>query len=230
MGRQSARQARAGTRDRANHSAHRRARRDRPAAGVAPGRPGDGCDAGGHRHQRRGAQRGHAPARRRHSSRAAGQLPARIDFSLRRRDSRLERAHHRGPSPRRSWSTAWPTASGRERFCRSRGFRTPTIRPPRRATGSRARFVGRLAASSGRATRCGWLFRSIRRATEETATRFPRPLGLRGPGVGTPGGRSPGAVHCRLVEGPGHRPAGRPDRAGWKHKSRLSKARRDRWP
>ena len=204
----------------------RRARRDRPAAGVARSatwstdamRAGTGTDVAL-------LNAGHAPARRRHPAGTAQQLPARIDLPLRRRDPGRHRARSPGRGSGRSWSTAWPTGSlGQGRVPAGLG-RLVHLRSgrARRAAGSRARFVGRLAASSGPATRSGWRFRSIRRATEATATTCPRPRGLRGPGVGAPGGGPPGAVRRRLAGGPGRRPAGRPDRAGWKHKSRLSR-------
>jgi len=46
---------------------------------------------------------------------------------------------------------------------------------------------------------------------------------LRGPFCRAARGRPPGALHQRLASRAGHRAADRPNREGWKHKSRLSR-------
>ena len=55
-------------------------------------------------------------------------------------------------------------------------------------------------------------------------------LGLRRPRSGAPSRRPADQVRGGFAAGRGGRAAGGPDRSGRKHKSRLSDARRDRWP
>ena len=196
--------------------AHRRARRDRPAAGVAAGRPGHRRDAGGHRRRRRGAQRGHAPAGRRHPARPAQQLPARVDLPLRRRDPRPDRAAHRAPGCGTSWSTAWPTArSARAGSCRSPGCRSPSTRaapvgqPDRWAT-----CAGRRAGRSAPGTPSGWRSRSIPACEGGDGYEVPEAASACADrAIGAAGRRPADEVRRRFAEGRGGRAAGGPDRA-----------------
>ena len=81
----------------------------------------------------------------------------------------------------------------------------------------------RPAEPCRRETRCGWPSRCTRRARAETATTFRRPARR-----ARRERRAPRAadllvrLHQRLAQRAGHRARQRPDRPGWKHKSRLS--------